>query len=110
MTKTFKSTSDVKQAREEGKSVVFNIQVAALKAEATPAGTTARSNSGALRTNILAIYENLKTPLSVNQVFEGLQAGGMTTVTRKQVSDKLWGMAKCGVLKKGAETGMYELA
>ena len=107
MTKAFKSLQEVKESRESGKQQVFNMVFALKAVESTPANTTARSH-GELQTNILAMFNELKTPLAVNQVFAGLKAGGME-VTTKKVSDKLWLMAKSGVLKKGESKGMYEL-
>ena len=108
MTKSFKSTKEVQSAREQGKAFVFNMVTALSAVQTTPAHTRSGATS-ALRENILAIYNEVKTPLAVNQVLAGLKAGGME-VTSKQVSDKLWGMAKSGVLKKSEAKGVYELA
>ena len=108
MTKSFKSVKEVQQAREEGKAHVFNLVMALTTVQKTPAHTRA-SVSCELKENILAMFNELKTPLAANQITAGLKAGGME-VTSKQVSDKLWGMAKSGVLKKGESKGVYELA
>lgn len=107
MTKTFKSIDEVKQAREEGKAVVFNMVLALKAAHNTPAHATTRGN-GELRENILALFKEAKSALAANQVTAALKAGGMD-ITPKKVSDKLWLMAKNGVLKKSGEKGMYEL-
>jgi len=108
MTKQFKSTTEVRQSREEGLPKVFNMVAALEAATKTPAHISTRSG-GELRENILALFEQAKTPLAANQVTAALKAGGMN-ITSKKVSDKLWGLAKCGALKKGEGKGMYELA
>lgn len=108
MTKTFKSVKEVQIAREEGKARVFNMVYALSAVQSTPAHTSTRGTSE-LRDTIMAIFNEVKTPLAVNQVVAGLKAGGME-VTAKKVSDKLWLMAKNGVLKKGTDKGVYELA
>ena len=108
MTKTFKSVNEVKQAREEGKSTVFNMVLALKAAHSTPAHATPRAG-GELTTTILELFKQSGTALAANQVTAALKAGGMD-ITPKKVSDKLWLMAKRNVLKKGTDKGMYELA
>ena len=108
MTKTFNSINEIQKAREEGKAVVFNMVLALKAAQTTPAHTTSKGNSE-LRENIVALFKEAKTALAPNQVTAALKAGGMD-ITPKKVSDKLWLMAKSGVLKKAEGKGMYELA
>lgn len=108
MTKVFKNADEVKQAREEGSAKVFNMVMALKAVQTTPAHTTPRAG-GELRENIEALFKEAGTPLAANQVTAALKAGGMD-ITPKKVSDKLWLMAKNGVLKKGESKGMYELA
>lgn len=108
MTKTFKSVNEIQKAREEGKATVFNMVLALKAAQTTPAHATTRGN-GELKENILALFKEAKSALAANQVTAALKAGGMD-ITPKKVSDKLWLMAKSGVLKKSETKGMYELA
>lgn len=108
MTKVFKSVKEIQSAREHGNAIVFNMIAAISAVQSTPAKVHSGATS-TLRENILAIYKEAKSPLAANQVLAGLKAGGME-VTSKQVSDKLWGMAKSGVLKKSEAKGVYELA
>lgn len=108
MTKTFKSIKEVQSAREEGRATVFNMVLALKAAHSTPAHATPRAG-GELKENILGLFKEAGTPLAANQVTAALKAGGMD-ITSKKVSDKLWLLAKNGVLKKGTDKGMYELA
>ena len=103
----FKNTTEIKQAREQGKAGIFNIAAALSAADATPC--KARENTGgAIGTAIIELLSAANKALAVNQIVAALVAGGITDVTSKKVSDVAWLLAKRGqIVKVEGQRGLY---
>ena len=108
MTKAL-TIEQVRAKREENTPKVFNLTLALQAAEKTPAKAHGVRGTSELTANILALFKAKDGALAANQVAAALVAGGMQ-VTTKQVSDRLWLLAKQKHLVKGANKGEYALA
>lgn len=106
MTK-FNNTTEIKQARAEGKAAIFNVAAALSAADATPAKSK-ENTGGALGTAIVQLLSAANKALAVNQIVAGLAAGGIADVTSKKVSDVAWLLAKRGqIMKVEGQRGLY---
>ena len=94
-------TKTTKQLREENIPVLFNVMAAVESVKATPTGSTHR-NQGDLYNNIIEIFKALNDKAEPKAIYNGLVQGGMKDITPKQVTNKLWGMAKPKKVKDGA--------
>lgn len=103
------SAEEVASLREVNVPKLFNMESSEEVKESKPVKRVKSDASGEFTKDLLEVFTAAGTPLAISQVVTRLKDKGKS-VANKQVADRVWLLAKRGILKKTEQKGVYQLA
>lgn len=102
------TAEQVASLREVNIPKVFNMEPSEEAEESKPVKRAKSGAPGQFTKDLIEVFTAAGTPLAISQVVTRLRDKGKS-VANKQVADRLWLLAKKGILQKTEQKGVYQL-
>lgn len=103
------SAEQVASLREVNIPKIFNMEPSEEVEKSKPVKRVKSGAPGQFTKDLIEVFTAAGTPLSISQVVTRLKDKGKS-VANKQVADRVWLLAKKGILQKTEQKGVYQLA